>query len=364
MDKEIIKKYTNSLIENLVKEQKLISDKIDADFKNGIGMYGAGFVGEWGAKYFKSSGGNIKFFIDKDEAKNGTTLCDIEIVLPNSKRLEEVKSILIGARHAVNQVKPLYENKFNILSFDGYYVVKNYNKLVDVRENYLEDQKSKLVFNALLYAMLTGTTQSCLDAMDKDMYFSIPEFCGNFDETFVDAGAFVGDSVERFIWENLGTFKHLYAFEPGERQFNALSIRMERLINEWAIKPENVTLVKAGLSDKKDEMSCIYTGDYPLRHALSTEKTENIIETYSLDEFLNGKEVSFIKVDIEGMEMEFLKGATTTIKNFKPKMALCAYHYPCDLHVLAEYVREICPSYKFKLRHYAPLFGDFVLYCY
>lgn len=363
MDKNLIKKYTNELIENKIKTLMPVFEKIEKDY-SALAVYGAGFVGEWGTKYLKSIGIDVKLLIDKDKNKEGSELQGVKIVQPDDNKIASMTTILIAARHAVNQVKPLYENNFNVLSLDGYYVLKNYEKLINIRETYLEDEKSKLVFNALIYAMLDGTTTSCLDVMEKDMYFSIPEFCDNFDEIFVDAGAFVGDSVERFIWENLGTFKHLYAFEPGKVQFEALKTRMERLIKEWAIKPETVSLENAGLSNKENEMSCIYTGDYPLRHALSEETTENTIKTYSLDNYLNGRDVTFIKVDIEGMEMQFLEGASETIKRCKPKMALCAYHYPCDLHVLAEYVRNICPSYKFKLRHYAPLFGDFVLYCY
>ncbi len=356
--------YSDFLIDKLVDEVTPLANAIDDDLKEGIAIHGAGFVGKWGAKHIKSIGGNIKFFIDIDKTKEGTQLLGIDIIHPSDKEIKSIRSIIIGARHAVRQVKQQYDKNFHTLSFDSYYVIKNYSKYKDVRDNYLEDEKSKYIYNALLYSMLTETTKSCLEVMEKDMYFAIPEFAGNFDEVFVDAGAFVGDSVERFMWENLGTFRHIYAFEPGEKQFAALVCRTERLLKEWAVDPDTITLVKAGLSEKNSEMSCAYLDDHPLRHALYEGASKNMIKTYSLDSFLKGKEVSFIKVDIEGMEMEFLHGAKNTIKKYKPKMALCAYHYPCDLFSLAQYVRELCPEYKFKIRHHAPLFGDFVLYCY
>lgn len=84
---------------------------------------------------------------------------------------------------------------------------------------------------------------------------------------------------------------------------------------------------------------------------------------YALDDYLVGKPVTFIKADVEGMEMALLKGAQKTIQQFKPKMALCTYHYPSDLYEIAEYVRSLVPEYQFKLRQHTPLFGDFVLYC-
>lgn len=360
-----MEEYSNALIEQIIGQYKETFEAFEKNMKNGVLIYGAGFVGTWAAKYLKSINVEVKYFIDRDSSKWKSKLMGCEIIGPEDDRIKECPFILIAARHAISPVTQMYsKTNYVTMPFEGYYCIKNYKEYQDVRDNYLEDEKSKYTYNALLYTMLTGKTESCLKVMEKDMYFSLPEFSGTFDETFVDAGAFTGDSVERFIWENLGTFRHIYAFEPGEKQYKALSKRMERLYEEWSIEPERVTLVKAGLSDKSSKMTCIYTDDYPLRHTLSEEEGANTIETYSLDEFLDGKEASFLKVDIEGMEMEFLAGAQNTIKKYKPKMALCAYHYPCDLYCIAQYVRKLNPEYKFKLRLHAPFFGDFVLYCY
>lgn len=360
-----MEEYSNQLIEGIIKEYQDTFDIFEKNMDNGVCIYGAGFVGTWAAKYLKEIAVDVKYFIDRDANKWGSKLMDVEIIGPDDERIGQCPYILIAARHAIEPVTKMYSTtQYVTMPFEGYYCIKNYGEYSDVRDNYLEDEKSKYTYNALLYTMLTGKTESCLEVMEKDMYFSLPEFCGTFDETFVDAGAFTGDSVERFIWENLGTFRHIYAFEPGEKQFKALSKRMERLYDEWSIEKEQVTLVKAGVSDRSSRMTCIYTDDYPLRHTLSEEDGVDTIETYALDDFLDGKEASFLKVDIEGMEMEFLRGAQKTIKNFRPKMALCAYHYPCDLYCIAKYVRELEPSYKFKLRLHAPFFGDFVLYCY
>lgn len=360
-----MKEYDNGLIERLIQENRRKFDDFEGNLENGVIIYGAGFVGTWAAKYFISQNIEVKYFVDQDSEKWGKRLLGIEIIRTDDNRIRQCPFILIAARHAIRAVLEMYgDTDYHLMSFEGYFCVKNYNEYAEVRDDYMEDERSKTTYNALLYAMLTGDTESCLDVMEKDMYFALPEFSGAFDEVFVDAGAFTGDSLERFIWENLGTFRHLYAFEPGERQFKALEKRMSRLYDEWGIEKNNVTLVKAGLSNKCSKMSCIYTDDYPLRHTLSDGEGENNISTYSLDEFLGGKEASFIKVDIEGMEMEFLEGAQKTIMKYKPKMAVCAYHYPSDLYRLAKYVKKLEPSYRFKLRLHAPFLGDYVLYCY
>ena len=365
--------YTNELIESIINEMQPKAQIIENDFSRGISIYGAGIVGTWGAEYLQSIGAKVLYFVDRDKSKEGTRIHNIPVISPEKLTAEHPQSMLIGARHFVKDVEKYFtETDYRLLSFDAYFVIRNYPRIARIRDTSFADGKSQNVFNGILHSMLTSTLKGCRDVMEKDMYFCLPEFSGTFDEIFVDAGAFVGDSVERFIWENLGTFKKIYAFEPGAKQFKALEKRVRRLSEEWAFDPDRIALEKAGLSSKTENMSYTFTNDYPIRHGLfsATEENSNkdsgdtTAEVYSLDNYLKGKEVTLIKVDIEGMEMEFLKGAGETIKKHKPKIAICAYHYPSDLYEIIEYLEKLVPEYKFKFRNHAPIFGDFVVYCY
>ncbi|MBO1224510.1 MAG: FkbM family methyltransferase [Candidatus Scalindua sediminis] len=364
-------KYTSQDVESLIDEMQASVTQANRDNAEGVAIYGAGFVGTWAAQYLKSIGATITHFIDRDPKKEGSSINGIKVVLPTDPAVSANKTTYIAARHAVKAVKKaMAGNNFNLISFEGYYVAMNYERFAVVRDNYLEDSKSVETYNALLLAMLTGSLESCRAVMVKDMYFALPEFSGTFDEIYLDAGAFVGDTVEQFIWRNMGTFRHLYAFEPGAKQFAAIQHRMERLSREWALSNDSISIVKAGLGAVNSRMNFTYVDDSPLRHGLTTEDQENVgkdsssIEVHSMDSFLQGKPVTFIKADVEGMEMDLLRGARKTILKHKPKMALCAYHYPSDLFEIAEHVRELVPEYKFSLRQHVPIFGDFVLYCY
>lgn len=69
-------------------------------------------------------------------------------------------------------------------------------------------------------------------------------------------------------------------------------------------------------------------------------------------------------MDIEGAELDCLKGAEKLIKTLKPKLAICLYHKPMDLFTIPLYLKSIVPQYRFKLRqHHHPIF-DTVLYAF
>lgn len=66
----------------------------------------------------------------------------------------------------------------------------------------------------------------------------------------------------------------------------------------------------------------------------------------SLIERHNIKKVDLIKLDIEGAERVALEGAKTTLKKFKPKLALSGYHLVDDVYYLVNQLLDIQPEYK------------------
>jgi FkbM family methyltransferase len=364
--------YSAESVDDLIASMRPTASLLERRFSSGVSIYGAGFVGSWASDYLRSIGVKITNFVDRDPRKTGSLINGIPVIAPTSPDMHSISGMLIAVRQVVRSVeRDLAALDCPKMSFDGYFVVRNSKRLLKIRDTYLSDHRSIETFNALLTSMLTGRLDPCRAVMEKDMYFSLPEFSGDFNEIFVDAGAFVGDTVERFIWENLGTFRHIYAFEPGNKQFAALERRVARLAEEWAFDSASVSLVKAGLAEAEGEMDCTYVDDFPIRHGLVSRVKGNARPSdpaltsriCTLDGYLGDRPVTFIKADVEGMEMSLLKGAVRAIQRNKPKMALCVYHYPSDLFSIPEFIRAIVPDYRFSLRQHAPIFGDFVLYC-
>ena len=61
---------------------------------------------------------------------------------------------------------------------------------------------------------------------------------------------------------------------------------------------------------------------------------------------LNLMRLDFIKMDIEGSETHALKGATDTLRRFKPRLAIGTYHRPGDLEGIHEIVLKTNPGYR------------------
>ena len=74
---------------------------------------------------------------------------------------------------------------------------------------------------------------------------------------------------------------------------------------------------------------------------------------------------TFVKMDIEGAEMDALQGMQRMIAQYKPKLAVCVYHKPEDLWEIPLYIHKLVPGYRLILRQHSPLMdNDTVLYAF
>ena len=89
------------------------------------------------------------------------------------------------------------------------------------------------------------------------------------------------------------------------------------------------------------------------------------IKLVKLDSFAEKEElnkINFIKMDIEGAELDALKGAAETIKKYKPKLAICVYHKGRDMIDIPQYLKSLVPEYEFFLKHNTNSWAETVLY--
>lgn len=339
---------------------------VDHAMKGAVAIFGAGQYGVAALKYLTQLGANVVCLVDNHPDKQGCHVDGYKIVSPQEMLALSPSIVFIAARHAIlpirNQLRVL--NVQNI-SLDTYALARRIRQLEDIRSIFVNEDKSCVVFDAIVNTMLTGNEAYCEHAMDGDQNFALPRFMNTgMKEHFVDAGAFVGDTLERFIWSNNGVFEKIYAFEPGAPQYNALTKRVERLANEWALEESKFDCINAALGDCNKEVMLSASFDM-IQTTLVEDRcsSDETIPMITLDSFLSNRPATFIKADIEGMELRMLQGARETIQKFKPKLAISVYHNTDDLFEIPLYLKSIVPEYKMALRQHAPILMDTVLYC-
>lgn len=87
--------------------------------------------------------------------------------------------------------------------------------------------------------------------------------------------------------------------------------------------------------------------------------------TVSIDDLVERRQlprVDFIKLDVEGSERAVLEGAVKSLRAWRPRLAISAYHRPFDLVDIAAQVNSIVPGYRFYLDHFTDFGEETVLF--
>ncbi len=187
--------------------------------------------------------------------------------------------------------------------------------------------------------------------LDINEYFDkdIIQFTSN--EVFVDGGAYDAQTTLEFI-KRCNSYKKIHVFEP--------SIKMKNKIDKNIKEHRDVETHFIGLWKERDTLffsSALDTGS-----KIAESQSSEVIEVDSIDNICSNESVTFIKLDIEGSELDALQGAKNTIKQHKPKLAICVYHKPQDIIDIPLYLKSLVPEYKLYLRHYGAGQYETVLY--
>ncbi|MBE6094926.1 MAG: FkbM family methyltransferase [Schwartzia succinivorans] len=211
----------------------------------------------------------------------------------------------------------------------------------------LEDEKSKNVFISLLNYKMTRDSKWLRNIADKENIQYFDDIMNlSEEESFVDCGTYIGDTVKAYA-SLFRRWKNYYCFEADPNVFINLKQNIDK--NGWT----NIYAYNLGCWDKEDVLCFMTLGS-------GSSSIENSgkgikIPVNSLDNILSGKEVSVIKMDIEGAEKKALIGANNIIKYQHPKLAISIYHSLEDFIYLPLLMKEYGDGYKIYMRHYREL---------
>lgn len=219
---------------------------------------------------------------------------------------------------------------------------------------FLSDKQSIRVFEAIINRVLgSGENADIMsNVCEKNQYFPSDVFKLSDHESFVDIGAFDGDTVRDFIYRTRAKFDHIFSFEMNEINFKLLKDNVKQMPNHDRIKVFNL-----GAWDNECDIT-YNIGDSSSRIGGGECKGHVV----PIDTVLRNEKVTFIKMDIEGAEPNALIGAQQIIREQKPTLAICIYHDLKHLWEIPILMKKLVPEYNIYLRHYTNIERETVCY--
>lgn len=330
-------------------------------------IYGAGSTGRLVFKYLKSKDIEINYFSDSDVEKHGNFLEGKKILPPKS--LSPNDFVVIAS--SWEQEIAIYLKRRKIRYVSGFFEILSdlwiapYSILREHLSELLHffdmlfDEESKNSFIRIFRYLIKRDPLELKKSFYEQYFHPFIDF--NKIECVIDGGAYPGDFTDKVLKDYSKI--SCYLFEPDPENYKFLASKYKddlniKLINKALFN----SMAKISFSSGIGMGSHI---DFLERNINNSPQVE--VETVPLDGFLlkeglNSNISLYIKMDIEGAELDALRGAENTIKKLKPKLAVCLYHRPEHLFLIPSYLESLNNSYRFFLGHHENKWHEVVLY--
>ncbi len=303
----------------------------------------------------------VRGIVDDDPRKQGMSLGSLRVSPPPSlDALDRATPIVVASHRVLRPVERLRGAGFThvapfallqVLDPERFPPHMFYSGLIedllDHASRYVElaallaDDMSRRVLDAVIGFRLTLEAEVLRPIIEQDLYAPRGLLTYEEDEVYVDAGSYDGDTIKLFMERAHGRFARILAFEPDRATFERL---VANFAAETRVEPFNM-----GLHRTRAVLSFDHAGT---RGSTLVDRGGSEIPVVGLDEVARGTRVTYIKMNIEGAEIDALGGAAQTIRRWRPKLAVAAYHRPADLWQVPATIREINPGYRLYLRQH------------
>lgn len=247
-----------------------------------------------------------------------------------------------------------------------YYSVDLPSKLLVERQEILEafellsDDFSRREYVSQVKWRLGGDP-SVLASPVSDIQYLVPE--ANLERTDVvfDCGAYDGDTLTSWV-DAVGSFSTYVALEPDAQSRSRLEAKLGALGDGLA---NNVHVLPYAVASQNGTATFLADGTGASSFLRKGDENRVTVECRRIDDLVSELNIgppTFLKMDIEGAEIDALLGATAVLSQARPKMALCVYHRQSDLWKIPKLVSELCGSTEFYLRPHNEQGWDLVCY--
>jgi len=335
-----------------------------------VAIYGAGNFGRWVVETLTRLGHRVPTILDRNfDNHRDTSVSDPKEWIPDTRQLvlalfspgpdlralvrqypkfESLELITAPSLFRYLRGKGIETSRY-WLSSDRLAPVRN-DQTRQVLANIVDERSMELASSWLRFSEFGGLDSLVDPSPLHDQY------CGPNGEylpdsgVILDCGAYVGDSLSAWA-RNRSSNLRIVAFEPNSDAFRQLSKRAATARNETITLP-------LGVTDESGQFTVLGSGV----SSRLTKDPQGSVHGCALDDVVQGLPVSFIKMDIEGGELDALRGAFTTIKRWRPTLAISVYHRPEDLLTIPLWVHRQFPGYEISLECYAHQYFESVMY--
>ena len=346
---------------------QLFNFKPDYDSKKPLIIYGFGLNCLWWLRLVIANGIEVSAIFDANPKYHNTTICGIPVLPPEKMgEFNRDMNVLISP----NQGNFTLTKMFNDLGFSKLYyscdvdinwinreiatkerdceIIATHTEEITIARSLFKEPESLEIFDARLRAYQTGEWDVLEKCYSNGGYYPKSVFNFTSDEVFADCGAFDGGTSFDFRNKMNALYGHIYAFEPNELQFEVTA----RSFEFFDLK--NAEAHRYAICDRVGTISFINDWNGCGSHISAIGSVE--VPCTSLDVFFTEegrKAPTYIKMDIEGAEVDALVGARSIITTNKPKLAICVYHKIEHLWEVPKKIFDfgMTDEYDFYLRH-------------
>jgi FkbM family methyltransferase len=173
----------------------------------------------------------------------------------------------------------------------------------------------------------------------------------------IDGGGCLGDTALAFA-EDVGSNGRVYTFDPMLKHCEIMREAFQ-MNPRLAAHIDLFDVGLAGVDSARDAAHATSQAINPgarLEEGLPTRTIDGLVTTNEI------KRVDLVKMDIEGSELAALKGGESSLRRWRPKLAISLYHRPEDLFAIPLWLDSLHCGYRFFLDHYSIHHEETVLY--
>lgn len=348
-----------------------------------IVLFGAGGLGKKIALVLEKLGRPAVAFADNNRARVGEKVAGVPILAtedavakygddavfvvavwraPATERMSDRIERLaqLGAKHVTSFATLAWKYPAELLP---YYAMDLPHQVIEVKDDVmrafelLADEPSRREYLSHLRLRLRLDFAGISDPADEPEYFTPNLVTLTKHTSFVDCGAFDGDTARSFLRCAPADFAgRISAFEPDPGTFARLAAWRDS-------QPEDlkrrIAIHQAGVGARSETVTFADGGGW----GSAVSSTGTTIRIVSLDETVADAKPTLIKVDVEGYDPDVVEGARKIITETTPTLAVCVYHRQDHPWRIPLQIAAMNPSYRYTLRTYCLDGFDLVLYC-